>query len=165
MQKSNSKPQPSNTGPSFGVQDVVYVLFKHKWKILILSLLGFVVAGVLYMKQVPIYISESKLLIRYVMAKGTVDPYESVSSPGGGARGKGDPVINTEIEILNSVDLSLNVAEAVGVERLLPNRAAKHLSTMPRDQFARDLRWFPATAAPFCMSIMATRIPISQKTC
>lgn len=120
MQKSNSKSQPSGSGPAFGVHDVLYVVFKHKWKILFFSMLGFGTAAALYLKQEPIYKSESKLLIRYVMAKGTVDPYEALSRPGGTSRGKGDSVINTEIEILNSVDLSKSVAETVGVSRLLP---------------------------------------------
>jgi uncharacterized protein involved in exopolysaccharide biosynthesis/Mrp family chromosome partitioning ATPase len=124
MQKSNSKSQPSTSGPAFGVQDVLYVIFKHKWKILLLSLVGFTIAAVMYMQQEPLYRSESKLLIRYVLAKGSVDPFETVSSPGGGARGKGDPVINTEIEILASVDLAKNVAEAVGVEKLVPGSGA-----------------------------------------
>jgi polysaccharide biosynthesis transport protein len=120
MPKSNAKAQPSASGPSFGVHEVLYIVFKHKWKILFLTLLGLGIAAFLYVKQEPIYKSESKLLVRYVMAKGTVDPFESISSPGGGARGKGDPVINTEMEIINSVDLSLSVAEAMGPDKLIP---------------------------------------------
>lgn len=118
MEKSKTK--PSSPSPSFGVQDVLYVLFKHKWMILLLTLIGLGAAGFMFKKQVPLYRSESKLLIRYVLAKGNIDPYETVSAPGGGVRGKGDPVINTEIEILNSEDLLMSVAEAVGPERLLP---------------------------------------------
>jgi uncharacterized protein involved in exopolysaccharide biosynthesis/Mrp family chromosome partitioning ATPase len=121
MEKPKAKPSSaSSSSSSFGVQDVLYVLFKHKWMILLLTLVGLGVAGFMFKQQVPLYRSESKLLIRYVLAKGNIDPYESVSAPGGGVRGKGDPVINTEIEILNSEDLLMNVAEAVGPERLLP---------------------------------------------
>jgi polysaccharide biosynthesis transport protein len=120
MQKSNSKTPAPTPGFSFGVQDIIYVLCKHKWKILFLTALGLGVAAYLHRKQEPLYKSESKLLIRYVMAKGTVDPFESISSPGGGMRGKSDPVINTEMEILYSVDLARNVAEAVGVGNLFP---------------------------------------------
>jgi succinoglycan biosynthesis transport protein ExoP len=123
MHKPISKSQPSATGPSFGAQDVLYVLFKHKWKIVFLSLLGFGAAAALYLNQQPIYKSESKLLIRYVISKGSVDPYEAMNSPSGGARGKGDAVIDTEIEILRSVDLALNVAESVGAERMVPDAA------------------------------------------
>lgn len=119
MQKSNSKSHQSAPTSSFGVHDVLYVLFKHKWKVIFFSLLGFAVAAGMYVNQEPIYKSESKLLIRYVMATGTVDPFETVSSPGGGARGKGDPVILTEMEILYSVDLWQDVAESLGVERLV----------------------------------------------
>jgi uncharacterized protein involved in exopolysaccharide biosynthesis len=121
MQKSNLKPQKSEPTSSFGVHDVLYVVFKHKWKIMFLSLLGFGAAAATYLKQEPIYKSESKLLIRYVLATGTVDPYETVSAPGGGPRGKADPVIGTEMEILFSTDLWKEVAEAMGVDRLAPN--------------------------------------------
>jgi uncharacterized protein involved in exopolysaccharide biosynthesis/Mrp family chromosome partitioning ATPase len=119
MQKSQSTTSNSTPG-GFGVNDVLFVLFKHKWLILILTLAGLTAAAAVHLVQEPLYKSESKLLIRYVLAKGTVDPYESISAPGGGPRGKGDPVINTEIEILGSVDLAMNVAEAVGTENLLP---------------------------------------------
>ncbi len=119
MQKS----QTSSPAGGFGVQDVLFILFKHKWMILLFTLLGLGAAAALYVKQEPAYQSESKLLIRYVLAKGSVDPYEAMSSPGGGGKGMGDQIINTEIEILYSVDLLLGVAEAVGVDRLLPEAA------------------------------------------
>ena len=120
MQKSSTKSQSTTPKSSFGVQEILYVVFKHKWKILFLSLLGFGAAVVLHLKQKPIYKSESKLLIKYVMATGTVDPFENISSPGGGRRGQSDPIINTEIEILFSVDLWESVAEALESDNLLP---------------------------------------------
>ena len=49
------------------VADVWYALFRHKWKIVILSVLGVVAAGVLYVKNKPPYASEAKLLVRYVV--------------------------------------------------------------------------------------------------
>jgi uncharacterized protein involved in exopolysaccharide biosynthesis/Mrp family chromosome partitioning ATPase len=117
MQKS---PTNATNAGGFGVHDAIYVIFKHKWMIVGLTILGLLVAAWLRAQQVPKFKSESKLLIRYVLAKGALDPYETISAPGGGARGKGDPVINTEIEILYSMDLMQSVAQAVGVERLLP---------------------------------------------
>ena len=93
------------------------MLLKHKLKIITLTLLGFVAALTVFIRQGPVYKSESKLLVRYVMEKGTVDPYVSMQSPGSGGKA-GDSVINTEIEILKSQDLALEVADAVGVTRL-----------------------------------------------
>ena len=117
MQKSS--PQPPKGG--FGVQDILFVLFKHKWKIILFTLAGLAAAAYVWTKQEPVYISTSKLLIRYVRESGgAIDPYEAMKSPGGGARGMGDPVINTEIEIIKSLDLAMEVAEQVGLEKLLP---------------------------------------------
>ncbi len=119
---SINKPQANAPKGGFGVQDVLFVLFKHKWKIIFCSLLGFAAAAAVYVKQEPIYRSKAKLLVRYVRESGTVDTYEDMKSPGGGGKA-GDPVINTEIEIFNSMDLAQQVAEAVGVEKLLPESA------------------------------------------
>jgi uncharacterized protein involved in exopolysaccharide biosynthesis/Mrp family chromosome partitioning ATPase len=114
MQKSNQSPPKSG----LGVQDILYVLYHHKGKIIGLSLLGFAAAAIVYLKQEPIYKSESKLLIRYVLQRGSAaDPFEMQQTPG---NNHGDPVVNTEIELLTSVDLAKDVAEAVGPNILLP---------------------------------------------
>ena len=95
------------------------MLFKHKWKIILLSLLGFAAAAAVYIEQEPLYRSQTKLFVRYVRETGSADQYEDMKSPGGGGKA-GDPVINTEIELFHSVDVARRVAEAVGIERLLP---------------------------------------------
>ncbi len=87
------------------MQDVLFVLFKHKWKILLFSLVGFGAAAAVFFIQDPIYQSQAKLLVRYVLERGSVDPYQNQTSPGG-RPGNGNDVINTEIEILTSVDLA-----------------------------------------------------------
>jgi polysaccharide biosynthesis transport protein len=109
MQKSQSKA----TSGGFGIQDVIYILFKHKWKIIVLSLLGFAAAAALFLNQKPLYSSTAKLLVRYVIETGTIDPYSEMKSPGGGARRGADPVILTEIEIIRSLDLTKDVVEAL----------------------------------------------------
>lgn len=116
MQKS----PPKAPEKSIGVQDVIFILFKHKWMILILTLLGLGGAAYVYLNQKPLYQSEAKLLVRYVMETGSVDTYNQMKSPGGGRRG-GDPVLITEMEILSSVDLATDVASAIGIEKLLPD--------------------------------------------
>lgn len=115
MQKSTN--QASKGG--FGVQDVLFVLFKHKWMILIFALIGFGAAAAVFAKRVPLYQSHSKLLVRYVLMRENVDAFQAQAAPQG-SPGRPDSVINTEIEILTSVDLALEVAEKIGVERLLP---------------------------------------------
>lgn len=104
---------------SFGVQDALFVIFNQKWLIIIFSFLGFSVATIVSLKTSPIYRSNAKLLVRYVRETGVNDLYEDMKSPGGVAR-SGDPVIETEIEILKSVDLALDVANVIGIKKLLP---------------------------------------------
>jgi polysaccharide biosynthesis transport protein len=114
------KPYPKETPRAFGPQDILFVLFKHKWMILLLALAGLAAAAGVFLKQKPLYQSQAKLLVRYVLERSAIDPYETQASPGG-RPGHGDNVINTEIEILSSVDLALDVAEAMGVGKLLPD--------------------------------------------
>ena len=121
MQKQKSQSAPASKS-AFGVQDVLFVLFKHKWMILFLSLIGFGAAAFVFHKRIPIYQSEAKLLVRYVLSRENIDSFQAQSSPGTGS-GKVDPVISTEMEILTSVDLAKDVAEKVGLDRLLPEAA------------------------------------------
>lgn len=111
------KSQKQAPADSFGVQDVLYILFKHKWKIILLSLLGFGASAFVYVNRVPLFQSQAKLLVRYVLNRNSVDEAQSQVNQAGGP---GNQVINTEIEILTSEDLALAVAEAVGPNRILP---------------------------------------------
>jgi succinoglycan biosynthesis transport protein ExoP len=113
MQKS----VPHGSKGSFGFQDVLYVLFKHKWKILIMSALGFAAAATVFVTRKPLYQSQAKIAIKYVLQRGGMDSHESEVEASG--RG-GDQVVNTELEILRSGDLAKEVAEAIGPDRLLP---------------------------------------------
>lgn len=116
------KSQKQAPTDSFGVQDVLYILFKHKWKILLLSLMGFGASAFVYMNRVPLFQSQAKLLVRYVLNRNAVDEAQSQVNQTGGP---GNQVINTEIEILTSEDLALAVAEAVGADRILPQAGGK----------------------------------------
>lgn len=119
MQKTNSK----DTKSSFGVQDVLFIVFKHKWMILVLTVAGLVAAAAVFLFQKPIYKSKAKLLVRYVMETTSVDSADTMRRPGAFMGRGGDPVILTEIEILKSLDLARDVASDLGVERLLPGAA------------------------------------------
>jgi polysaccharide biosynthesis transport protein len=113
------KPHPKEAAKGFGPQDILFVLFKHKWMILLLTCAGIAAAAAVFVKQKPTYQSTAKLLVRYVVETGSVDPYAAMKRPGDAGRG-GDPVILTEIEILKSVDLASEVALSVGLDKLLP---------------------------------------------
>lgn len=112
MQKSPS----TASKPSFGLQDILYVLFKHKWKIMICGTIGLAAAAVLFFKTKPVYKSEAKLLINYVLQRDALDDHEAQMEAGGRS---GEQVVNTELEIMRSLDLSASVAESIGVDRIL----------------------------------------------
>ncbi len=114
--------QPQVPKRSFGIQDILYILYKHKWKIALLSLLGFAAAAKVHMSREPLYRSEAKLLVKYVLVRQNQDMEQSQVNMAGGVA---DSVILTEIEILKSGDLALDVAEAVGVDRMFPEPGAK----------------------------------------
>ncbi|HLX68631.1 MAG TPA: Wzz/FepE/Etk N-terminal domain-containing protein, partial [Verrucomicrobiae bacterium] len=52
--------------PGLTLGDIYFILFRHKWKILALSALGFIAAFALPRMSTKVYQSEAKLLIRYV---------------------------------------------------------------------------------------------------
>lgn len=110
MKPHNNNPIPSG----FGVHDVLYIVFKHKWKILLLSFIGFSVAGVMIYRSLrdPSYASAAKLMVRYVVDRASIDPEANTQMMSGG--------MMAEVEILASRDTAIEVARAVGPEKLLP---------------------------------------------
>ena len=109
------KPQQKERAPGgFSVHDALYIVFKHKWKILLLSLIGFSVAGVMgyRMMREPSYVSVAKLMVHYVVDRPTIDFEAGNQMMSGG--------MMTEIEILTSRDTAVEVASAVGPEKILP---------------------------------------------
>ena len=99
--------------------DIYYVIFRHKWKISIISALGLLAAGVLPFVTPRLYQSEAKIFIRYVLENkspgGMAGGATSITSPNEGGGG----IINSEIEILTSLDLAQQVAESIGPEKVL----------------------------------------------
>jgi uncharacterized protein involved in exopolysaccharide biosynthesis len=100
-----------------GLHDILFMLFRHKWKILSLTFAGLLAAGTFYFLVPPAYESEGKLLVRYVMERSAVDGLESqIKTPSA----ENHALINSEVEILTSTDLIRQVAEAIGINRFAP---------------------------------------------
>lgn len=104
--------------PSLGVHDILFVFFKHKRTILICTALGLVAAAAVFFFYPPLYQSQAKLLVRYVVERSAVDAVDTNSNPGGS---RSNQVIASEVEILTSLDLTSQVAEAIGPKRFLPD--------------------------------------------
>jgi succinoglycan biosynthesis transport protein ExoP len=118
MPEHRFETQPS----TFTLHNALLAAFKHKWLIIICTLVGLITAaGVWFFYPVP-YASQAKLLVRYVLERSAVDPVESANT---GARRSPETVVSSEVEILRSWDLAMQVAEAIGVKRLLPESNGK----------------------------------------
>jgi uncharacterized protein involved in exopolysaccharide biosynthesis len=121
--------QFENGAPHSGLQlnDVLFILFRHKWKILLCSVLGLLSAAAVYFFSPPAYESKAKLIVRYVVDRSVVDNLDSgVKTPGS----QNESLINSEVEILTSQDVALEAADAVGFERLGEGSDSKGTSAL-----------------------------------
>lgn len=98
------------------LQDVYFILFRQKWIILFFSAAGFLAALAVCFFRPPQYQSEAELSVRYVVeGKSLNAPGEQTRSLDGGS----DNIINTELEILQSLDLAEQVVQVVTPELIL----------------------------------------------
>jgi uncharacterized protein involved in exopolysaccharide biosynthesis/Mrp family chromosome partitioning ATPase len=103
--------------------DIFFALFKRKRTIMVCAALGIIAAAAVYFLYPPSYESQAKLLVRYVIERSVVDPVEAEKA-GFASSNEGDRVIGAEMEILTSSDLAMEVARAIGPQRLLPTAKA-----------------------------------------
>jgi uncharacterized protein involved in exopolysaccharide biosynthesis len=117
-------PAPYDAPPSGGINlhDILFILYRHKLKILFFLLIGIAAAVGAYIFLPAPYESQAKLLVRYVVDRSAID-----GTVGGADGAKGDQpvgapsesILNSEVEILTSSDLALSVAQTIGPARLL----------------------------------------------
>lgn len=110
---------PEPRPPGLKLADVYYALFRHKWKILFFGLVGMVAAAGVWFFKGQVYRSEAKLLVRYVRDSRTVDVSLGTQGDVRTPDSRGETIINSEIEILTSRDLALEVADLIGPEKIL----------------------------------------------
>src|SRR5688572_21295595 len=100
---------PSSLAPvptsGITVGDIYYILFRHKWRILICATLGLIAAAGYHKLNPAPYMSVAKLFIRYVVTEN------KAVTPGDEGRIKtpdqrGETLMKSEEEILISLDLS-----------------------------------------------------------
>jgi uncharacterized protein involved in exopolysaccharide biosynthesis/Mrp family chromosome partitioning ATPase len=113
---NTNRPVEHSTGLSLG--DIYYVLFRHKWKILCFALAGFAAAAGVYFFKPPPYQSQAELLIKYVpetTALSLVGDNQKVLVPDS----RGQDIINSEIQILTSLDLAEEAVTNLGAASIL----------------------------------------------
>jgi uncharacterized protein involved in exopolysaccharide biosynthesis/Mrp family chromosome partitioning ATPase len=114
----NSGKNHLDHSPGIGLVDIYFVVFRRKWLILLFTVIG-VAAGlyVFFTKQPP-YQSSAKLLIKYI---------QDTSPTGSGESGQRvlsmsdqvQSVLNSEMQILTSLDIFQIVATNVTPEKIL----------------------------------------------
>lgn len=113
------------------IADIYYVLFKHKWKIVICSLLGIGGAVAIYLTSPPLYVSEAKLLVKGVPETKPVGNAQVTSMSLSSAE-----IMNSEADILSSLDVVAAAVDAVGAEKVL----GKNAGTTNREMAALIVR-------------------------
>jgi uncharacterized protein involved in exopolysaccharide biosynthesis/Mrp family chromosome partitioning ATPase len=99
------------------LSDILFALFKRKWTIILCALLGIIAAAGYYFLYPPVYESDARLLVRYVLERSAVDSIDNTNRPN--LTGKtSDSIIDAEVQILTSWDLAVQVADAIGPKRL-----------------------------------------------
>jgi capsular exopolysaccharide synthesis family protein len=97
------------------LRDLLYVLFGHKWKILIFAILLFSAVTVMTFLRPNIYRSEAQLLLRLGRESVALDPTASIGEITHINRSY-DWEINSELQILKSRDIAERVVDELGVE-------------------------------------------------
>jgi uncharacterized protein involved in exopolysaccharide biosynthesis/Mrp family chromosome partitioning ATPase len=105
--------------PGLKLDDILYVIFRHKWMIAIICGAGVIGALALPFTVKPRYESDAKLLIKYVVEANSPPQVGASQSTVQQVEDSGANVLNTELEILTSSDLALQVADALGPQKVL----------------------------------------------
>ena len=116
MSTNRNLEAPAGISPA----DIYFVIFRHKWKIILVSLAGIAAAVALYFHNQPPYQSQAELLIKYVSQARSLSVAgsdQNVIVPGS----SGEDVINSEILILTSLDLAEQAVTNFGAAKILPN--------------------------------------------
>jgi len=121
-QAEYGSPEPPQSSMNF--HDILFILFRHKWKIFGCATAGILAAAGVYFFLPAQYESQAKLFVRYVMDRSAIDGLDSQTKTLGSPS---ESAINSEVEILTSSDLTMQVASTVGADRIV--RGAKDNAT------------------------------------
>ncbi len=108
---------PAPASPSINVGDIYHVVFRHKWKILTIWVLGLIATIIIWRSWPVIYQSEAQILVRYVVDNTTTSPVGGGSTRTPGQ--EGDTLVYSEAVILKSLDTALPVVDSLGASNIL----------------------------------------------
>jgi uncharacterized protein involved in exopolysaccharide biosynthesis/Mrp family chromosome partitioning ATPase len=112
----------AHASSGLSADDAIYTVFRHKWLIVGFVCLGVVGAVAVRFVRPPLYVSKAKLMVHYVV--------DSRAATTAGSEGQnvqsvdvgGQNIINSEIEILTSLDVAKSVVAKVGPEKILAKK-------------------------------------------
>jgi uncharacterized protein involved in exopolysaccharide biosynthesis len=109
---------PSPFHVVFTLRDFFYVLFRHKWKIILFSLVVITTITAATLLSKEIYRSEAKLMVRLGRESVTLDPTATTGQVMHVGQSR-ESEINSELEILKSQELVQKVVDTIGPKTLL----------------------------------------------
>jgi uncharacterized protein involved in exopolysaccharide biosynthesis len=104
--------EPYRPRPLPSVRDVVTILFRQRWPMLITFVIV-VLAAVMSGHWAPKYEAQMKIMVRRQRADAIVSP--SANAPEAGGDQVSEEYLNSEVELLNSEDLLRKVAQMSGL--------------------------------------------------
>src|ERR1035438_8194699 len=118
--------------------DMYFTLFRHKWKILLFSASGFLAVLALLIFKPPLYESKAKLDILYVVQGKSFNPTgEGANTVSPNEQGYG--IILTELDILQSLDVVMEVVQTVGAEKILAHAGGGSNTNKAASLIAKNL--------------------------
>ena len=138
----NSKQPDTQTG-GMSLGDIYFTLFRHKWKILLFSTSGFLAVLALLIFKPPLYESRAKLDILYVVQGKSFNPAgEGANTVSPNERGYG--IIQTELEILQSLDVVMEAVQTIGAEKILAKAGGGNSTNEAAGLIAKNLTAEPS---------------------
>jgi len=105
--------QSINNYPQRSLRDFYYILFRHKWKIILFFLAVVVTVTVGTFMATEIYKAEAKLLVRIGRESVSLDPTATTGQVISIGQSR-ESEINSELEILKSRELAEKVVDTIG---------------------------------------------------
>lgn len=115
----------NSSASGIALDDIYFVLFRHKWKIILLFIAGVAGAWAIPRLKPPEYQSEARLMIKYVVDNPTPGPVENEGHMQS-TDPQGQSIINNEVLILTSLDVCKKVAEDIGPEKIMARLGGSH---------------------------------------
>jgi polysaccharide biosynthesis transport protein len=127
----------SGSGGGLRINDVLFILFRHKWKILFFAAMGILTSVGLYLFLPHQYESQAKLLVRYVVDRSVVDTLDPANNKDSrDATSPSVAAINSEIEILTSGDIASAIVKKLGAASILGGKIKPGLSPEKLEELA-----------------------------